>query len=691
MPALHVMTFNAELWPWTPDTYDKQGNIRPISVEEGDKRNKPSKIADAILALPKRPDVLALNGVWSGHAAGILASMLKDVWPHIAEVGAADDIARTGLMLFSRLPFLPFGASGDRQEQIFAERIGQYFKNGAGAVRIATPTEPTTIVFTNLQEGTSAETASVRKAQLAQLSEFLEILVAEDAGFFGRVVLTGDLVFRGDAPPGGQRPEWDQLVAAGSPPFDALDDGWNANMHPPGSPHPDARLDAGATAPNYPLDGTRSRADYMCFAKVGIADIILVPHHMSVGLRDQSAHVALEAIVQRTSAHCTPATAIDLLSIPPSPPVTQAEPSPSRTIPLNFAHDGTYQWIYVARRGTFTFWPAPGIEYRLFAQSDLSTPLDRLDTLNLEKVPGGAAGHREFETRGETFATREPFFVAVTRADGMPGNGQLRILEHLGDTPATAIGLLVHDTVEATFPSGQFLGAQDICWFKAFLSPTYAAVARSETFTVTNGSPDPYEATVHDVGGAPRVGPVPGGTGALPIQVETTGDEIILVSLRRSNPANSAFSLSWSSPVSYLLLDASLRFHIDDESGWDDFGVDEPELGIAIDAKAVFSGQWKNADTGDNWPNFDKHIRNRVNADFAGARSVGFVQSIMLGYVEPDMDAQGWQTALVGVLGPADPLSLTASVALPVPDIAEDGQYSLHYTLSKLPIHLRDY
>jgi hypothetical protein len=70
--------------------------------------------------------------------------------------------------------------------------------------------------------------------------------------------------------------------------------------------------------------------------------------------------------------------------------------------------------------------------------------------------------------------------------------------------------------------------------------------------------------------------------------------------------------------VSYLCLDRPLGLYIDDETGVDRFGEDEPSVQINMDGDPfeLYSGTWDDADTGEHRPNLDQSIRARINQRF---------------------------------------------------------------------------
>lgn len=143
----------------------------------------------------------------------------------------------------------------------------------------------------------------------------------------------------------------------------------------------------------------------------------------------------------------------------------------------------------------------------------------------------------------------------------------------------------------------------------------------------------------------------------------------------------------WLSPVSYLLLDEPIGLFVNDESGIDAPGADEPEIQIGVDDDPfpLFAGSWDDADSGERWPNLDSTIRQRVNTRLPGAKKMGFVRAISISYVEPDMNAQGWLAVEVAALTPAESETAVRRISMPVPDVVKDGMYTFYCTITKIP------
>src|SRR5690606_26321445 len=95
----------------------------------------------------------------------------------------------------------------------------------------------------------------------------------------------------------------------------------------------------------------------------------------------------------------------------------------------------------------------------------------RLDSLSSSDVPAAVQGAyqefgRQVDDEGSTFVNRQPLLVSMRTRSGAPDDGILIVLEHLGDSKATAIALPPHEDVRVPFPHNQRLGDDDTAWFR---------------------------------------------------------------------------------------------------------------------------------------------------------------------------------------------------------------------------------
>ena len=679
MPALRLMTYNIQCLPLVVATAQQRTD---------DAAERAERVAASLLNLPNnsRPDVIAFNEVFAEDARDVLINRLNSTWPNIIKSvhdgGVKDD---SGLMLFSRFPFLPL-PNGDQRVEVFyssAESTDALAAKAACIVQIDVPYDRTTLVFTHMQASADTEDqySNVRLKQFDQIRESLDTLFQQQTGPFGQVVLIGDLNVRGDKD--AVSGEYGKVfVQSATNLFGPLVDGWGSYMHPPGG---QKGIDQGYTNIDFAKSGALQRLDYMCFGSPDQSDNALIPQHMFIRLRNGSDHFALESVIQRASNNCAPAQAIEILK---SPPFLGAPGSASllRSSQLTFAFEGSYQWLFVEKPGTYTPFCSPNVVYDVYLQSDFTNPVSRLDGLTQGQLPPDIqAGFREtrVDPNGNTFVCREPFFIAARDRRAKIGTGVMFLLEHMGDTAATAIGLAAHVPTASSFPIGQKLGVDDVCWFKSRLPMIYSAKPHTENFQVTNPSGGGFEIRLHDISES-QTAAVSGGSATLDLSATTGGDELVYLTIRRSKDTMDGFIATWASPVSYLDLQAPLFLRINDETGVDWPGADEPELTVTIDGEVLYDDAWDDADTDENWPGLADAIKSRVTAKGILANRIGFVTEVFVTAFDPDFNAQGvFPGASVSILIPSDDDIEARVVSLTIPDVVSDGLYTFGCTIAR--------
>lgn len=676
MGPLRLMTFNVQMLPWIADV---------VGGTTNDAEERADRVADAIFALPTWdwPDMIAFNEVFDEDGRKQLLSRLSGTWPHVIKKihdGGVDE--DSGLMLFSRLDLQPLSTGGNLLERFFpdAEDTDAHSSKGVGIVQVNTPVEATTIAFTHLQASYLSEDQyrDTRVRQLGTIKEALEALLGPFSSAWRRVVVMGDLNVRGDSD--ASTDEWATVFDnRGSDLTALMYDGWRTCMHPPGD---DRDHDRGVSNVEWKT-GTTQRLDYQLFGNE--SEEALVPHHMSQRLRNSSDHFSVESVVQLNSPHCQPRTAIEQRMVPVSTGGSPGSPSALQILPLELRHPGTFQWVYVDRPGTFSVWAAADLEMRLFAQSDLTHPLESQGSLVVAELePALASGFREaqIDPKGSTHVSPEPFYISVRSRLAQTGQRVLAVLEHHGESRETAIVLSPHRETDSGFPSGKRLGNDDLCWFKAVLPPTYAGKPHSEIFRVNNPGQRHCQVDVFDTSMGRRASANGSGV-TVEVQHTTPGDETAFLVLRRQNIQESGFSLTWVSPVSYLMLERPIGVFINDETGVDFAGDDEIKLKISLDGVPLFDGSWDDADTGERWPGLAEAITARAATKLPGTRRIGFSDDIFLSYIEVDMNAASWQSVIVAPLSPGEKDVVERRATMPVPDVVSDGTYTFFCSISR--------
>ncbi len=679
MSALRLMTFNVQMLPLIALTVEGQSDD---AVERAD------RVADAILSIPvaERPDVIAFNEVFNEDGRHRLKDRLSSWSNTIDKIDNGGVDEDSGLMLVSRLPFHTLPTGGVLYEHFYEEAAGDNALacKAVGIIQVNRPAEATTIAFTHLQASydTEDEHREVREKQLQEVFDALAAVLGPDSSEWRNVILVGDINIRGDS--SAETDEWKTTFKTSGKPFQtAFLDGWRSWMHPPGTCKD---IDPGVTNIHF-RSGKLQRLDYQCFSMPGVPSTGAVAHHMFVRLRDQSDHFALEAVIERWSPHCTPSEAIELEGI--SPFLTSAgDPTSLRMVDVNFSLElDAYQWIYVKKPGTYSIHKPQELTTRLFLESDLSNDVSPVDTLVISDLPAAvqsALSKEPVDPKGTTFATRAPFFIAVQTSAVDPGPARLSVFEHLGEMPATAIWLNPHVSTPSSFPEGQPLGVDDLCWFKAQLTRTFAGLQRTEKFTFSNDTGTWIEVTEFDTG-LQSLNSVSGDQVSLDLNISTIGGEQRLFSIRRSSLDEAGYKCFWYSPISYLDLDRPIGFYVSDELGPDWAGDDEIELEILVDSSSLFLGSWNSADTGERWPGLVEAIRNRLASVLPGMRRLPFTDNLTFSYVEHDTSAAGWLVQFITPLSASDPDTVNRRLSLPIPDSISDGLYIFYCSISRFP------
>ena len=229
-------------------------------------------------------------------------------------------------------------------------------------------------------------------------------------------------------------------------------------------------------------------------------------------------------------------------------------------------------------------------------------------------------------------------FVSVRHRKGLPAAGlPVLVLEHLGDSAASAISIPPGLEVPVPFPSGQRLGDDDTAWFR--VEPRAALVAGPRTEQVCLTPPDGRDAevTVLDSALAP-LGPSAAGSGVLTVDVPVFDDDTFYAQVTRDGDDAVGHTIRWETPLTYLRLSEGFVVHVADETSADWPGADEPELRITIDGDpvALLETTWDDADTGEDWPGLTEGLLSAARQRGWLQPSIAFVDALGLSLEEPD-------------------------------------------------------
>lgn len=697
MRPLRLMTFNVQLLPviagvgeGTVSVPAGIAGLLPGGASDSIARAK-AVAADLLKITPKeRPDVLALNEVFSEDARDVLVDQLKPKWPHVIESVHEGDLEEdAGLMVFSQLPFLTLPGGGDRRERFYADDAGadSWASKAAVLVQVGRPAEITTLVFTHLQAAydTEEQYRDIRKSQLAEIRDLVAEVLGSSPNNWQNVIVAGDLNIRGDIDATSN--EWfDIFDTAGDPFGELFADSW-IEMRPPGHSQD---LDPGHTNRNRETQAEQ-RLDYICRFKT-IDGVDLVAHHQRIGHRDTSDHYALEAVIQVRDAHCQPTSAVDIDAVGPTAGTSgpgQPQTSLATFIQPNIAPEGGRSWAWLRRPGTYTFHHSPSLVLEVYAANDLSRPLTRLDSLSSSDVPTAVEGvYREFTGQvgdeGSTYVNRSPLLVSMRTKNGKPGGGVLIVLEHLGESKATAIALPPHLEVPVPFPENQRLGDDDIAWFRLHTLETLMGKSRQESIALEQPKGSGTMEVLDVAGGALGSD---SGSGSLTHDFTAGADDELYITVRRGSDADTGQSIRWATPVNYLRLDRGFTVHVNDESGPDWPGEDEPVFEMWMDGEKLLTTDWDDADTGEDWPGIADKIFFEVVQRGGVGKSVPFTETLDFVIEDPDDlgAAHGVTSWTIAGLSPNEPPERKRTMAVTVFDTISDGTYTVSCWLSRDP------
>lgn len=688
MAPLKLMTFNVHL---PPAVTAIPPNVEDTAVADA------KAIAIAIQNLPirDRPDVIAFNEVFHETARDTLISKLG-LWSNAIKkldngLLPPED---SGLLLLSKFPFVNLPTGNQHEFEVFQAETDtdQLAAKGVAMVRIETPIAPTTIVFTHMQasyDADNSEHEKIRRKQFDQIVSFLKSKLGQTTADWQNVVLVGDLNVKGD--PNATTSEWNRLFEPpGQHEFGTLfTDGWREGMHPPTSL---AEKDPGFTNDN-PDTATLNRLDYQCFKRVDPRTRQIVAHHLMTPLRGLSDHRSLLGRLQLFTKACTPATGVDVLALTPvSVPAAGPAQSPLRIVELTVGQLGGLQWAYVSKPGTFSLFLPPNFELAVFSEEDLTHPLAPVGSIAAAELSPEIQAHlkeRGMVPKGEVHVARRPFFVRVRAStESITGACPLAVLEHRGDTPATAIILTPNLVVDPQLPSGQKLGADDKCWFRADIPKKFDELAYTSTFLLRNPDQKLAQVILRDAATNPVPGLIitPSAAEEIPTLANAASGTFFLT-LARHSITDTKFTMEWQSPLSFLRLNEAISLHVDDETGPDWPGEDELELGLGLDMEPLVSDDWDDADTGEDWPDLAKKIRDAVTSKLKALVSdIAFDSAISVEVLKTDgISAHGSAVGFIDPLKPNDMEIEVRKTVVTVTDPLGDGKLTFTCTISKFP------
>jgi hypothetical protein len=688
-PALRVLT-----WHLPELTEQIFGGIPPPSISK--------RAARAILELPAReqPDIIAFNGVTDRAA---LLEELGATYPHdTVNLGATpgsgpDEVS--GLMLFSRLPFLPLPTGGNSFYEPFKDSGAPDFR-GVGVVRVAGPFNPTTIAFTHVYTYLQApgepifgsvDPAAIREVEFTFIRAVLLKVANGNLKDYANSAILGNLNVQGET--SATLSEVSKVFAGVPGTFGGdFSDGWGTAMHAPNDltgHDPGYTQRISVTLPQ--------RLDYQCTRRDANVDIGLVPHYMCTPLRliDDADGVTgtaarplytdrwgLLARLHRINPHCSPSTAVELLKTPTVNPTSTG--SQVWIASTDFGDQDMYHWVYIASAGTYSVFMNPSLEVAAFRRSDLTHELAPTDVLSMSTLPPAVgsllqgsvlAVSPRFNDEGSTYAWREPFFLRIRGVTPtFSGPSHFAVVQHHGESRATAFVLQPHLSLDPGLPAGQKLGTKDECFFRADRPQRFSGSPYDDRFVVSNASGAHVKVKLCD----DAIVPLQPEVDSTDTEVELhrlAGGETIFLVLTRFDVNDVDFAVTWDSALSFLNLE-TIGLHVNDETGPDWPGSDELALSLSIDGEDVYSNTWDSADSGEDWPNLVADIRSAVQAKVGAPMDwVPLSDEILFSVTKTDgVFAHGSSVGVLAALKAGDGDVVMVSDDITISDPAGDGQ-----------------
>ncbi|MDM0109314.1 endonuclease/exonuclease/phosphatase family protein [Variovorax sp. J22R24] len=674
------MTFNVQLLPVVPI-------VAPSPGDEAESRASAIMEAFKKLPLDELPDVVTFNECFNEDARKVVINGMSGLYPnHIAKFDDTFVGGDSGLAVYSKYPFFPLDADG--KKFLFfsypdAEDDDALAGKGVAVIRLETPLGMLTLAFTHTQAFYHSED-EYRGTRAKQLADVGKTIAQVNGNFpalpWAKTILMGDLNIIGNHPPdpaANPKLEWDSTFEnPGQIMADAFWDGWRHFNRPPGSA---IEQDPGFTNNNLEAGengqlprGLLSRLDYICFSKLP-ADQVFVAQHLRTRFRTLSDHWSLEADIHLTSPHCSPSTAFDAALAP-------VAISHLKLAQLEITRPGAYQWVFVAKPGTYTIFKPTGLEITLYAADNLSTPWNpygQIDaaTMGIDNLEKDVRRFDSLEPTGDQYSMPGPFFIRIRAGSKNPdvqGTCFLGIYEHTGQTPDTAIVIQPWAMpLDAGLPAGQPNGVHDECWFRAEIGRAYSGTEHNSRFIIQNNTGNDAKVKLFRSG----FSVISGFSNADPetvVEYSTSGPDTVFIRLNRSTLSDTSFRVSWQSGLTWLRSVPNVRpmvLRCADETGPDWLGADEITLTLYADdhRPEFFSTYWDDADS------------NEILKLEGQVPEIAFVNYIDVSVNESDFIQSPDDWSRVGALAPTDGLIKAIVQSFDV----QSGTYQFECSLSR--------
>jgi len=668
-------------------------------------------------------DIVVLNEVFDEEARDKFVAELGSQFPsYVAYLG--DDAVGSqdsGLMLFSRFPFepLPDGVHRVEADDVEARNAGADWKDvgfieydddvfpdnwaakGAAFVRIRNPNTPSVynIAFTHMQASYPEdeddqeewlEPIDARTGQFRDLRAVIqESLVAgqltrENVFVLGDLNVDGDLADTDLGTSGYDQPnlyEWAlRFSRPGSFFTDVLKDAWAneqsprdrglTNLYhwgPPFSPDQGARLD-------YFLRNRTTNDIPTCVQHMTLA------HNMRDGTPTIESGFGL-AGPDELSDHI--GINIDLnLFVPGCDPGSAHTPPLELPVSGTLQYPGSVQWYRFDEAGTYAFVvDGAGIDYRVYAAADMSTPVPQYYAETITFSPPDAN-----PVTGKKYAFPDPpYFVKVFHRN-RAATGTYQLVAHRATCSSMeeACLMFAHRRESQSLP-GAPINADDTAWYELHTESADSGMAQDLRLFVDNYAPDALKlrllrddgATVlaQDVTADPD--PSHPGRHLLEIPTGDRGPSKLYLNVQRRDLALTSYDVGWETNLTILhgqsvgvpgAVLANLYCVVETDGIAD---IDEVWLTIEVDGTKVvddvYIGDYDNGSY-------------RTMEDYL--RKVSYLEEVKVTLRDEDGGFSGDDDFLVTTIGPL-PAGTTQKLNETSVLACCDGEYLLRYNRSR--------
>ncbi len=608
----------------------------------------------------------------------------------------------SGLMLFSRFPFVPlpnddYQANGDYLEATTDEVAFVRFSatadydmlsaKGAGLVRVQNPSsgEIYTVVFSHMQADYAPDYYfDVRAEQFEDIRRMIINTLGTDDLSQNSVFFLGDFNVKGEGAmingyghngsTGIPTDDWIDRFGSGFF-FEQLVDSWASQT---------SRDDLGLTHPS-----SGQRLDYIAASRGRLQEGFCIQHLTRKQVAN-SDHWLVAADYNWDARFCDPRSA---WIQPPLDQFLNGQFIPGQDVTA-ITNPGGAQWFRIdlpTDNTTVSVGFAPGDEYdvtgngviaELYDPTDLSVPVAQYDELTVDLQAVGLDVPRG--TTGKTYIVPERFFIKVYSPNRQwTGDYSLLIHEHTCTTPEDACALLpAQPRRYEEFQANVLVGQHDQAWFRLNVESADSGDAQHLNLFLRDYIKDVFELDVRDVSNPTQT--VPGyseishGHGKILWEAHVAQGSPVFLVVKRTDPTwGDVINVGWETNLTVLHGangppgSLQLRLFCLDETN-PELGSDEIRLKMSVDGGPLTKVFARDYECNDGDVSYS--VENAVG-------TVRFLESVSFQVVEDD-DTSSDDTSPIWSVATLDPgQSETANAHLEWE--FSGGHYRLEFNLGR--------